>query len=57
MQVGVVRQLETAALKAAGDNKYAPFTRKLTALYTRSTLEVMACSLLACLLHLSRASF
>lgn len=40
MQVGVIRQMETAALKAAGDNKYTPFTRKLTALYTRSTLEV-----------------
>lgn len=41
LQVGIVRQTETAALKAAGDNKYAPFTRKLTAVYTRSTLEVL----------------
>lgn len=39
-QVGIVRQTETAKLKAEGDNKYAPFTRKLTALYTRATLEV-----------------
>ncbi|KAK9861330.1 hypothetical protein WJX84_009535 [Apatococcus fuscideae] len=38
-QVGVVRQIETAAIKAAGSNRYAPFERKLTALYTRSTLE------------------
>ncbi|XP_077988845.1 DNA mismatch repair protein Msh3-like [Glandiceps talaboti] len=37
-KVGVVKQTETAALKAAGDNKSGPFTRKLTALYTKSTL-------------------
>jgi len=37
-QVGVVKQMETAALKAAGDNRSAPFTRQLTALYTKSTL-------------------
>jgi DNA mismatch repair protein MSH3 len=36
-KVGVVRQLETAALKAAGDNRNAPFTRKVTNLYTRGT--------------------
>ncbi len=36
-KVGVVRQLETAALKAAGDNRNAPFTRKLTNLYTKGT--------------------
>ena len=36
-KVGVVRQLETAALKAAGDNKNAPFVRKLTNLYTKGT--------------------
>jgi DNA mismatch repair protein MSH3 len=36
-KVGVVRQIETAALKAAGDNKNAPFTRKLTNLYTKGT--------------------
>lgn len=39
-QVGIVRQMETAALKKAGDNRNAPFTRELTALYTRATLEV-----------------
>jgi len=36
-KVGVVRQLETAALKAAGDNRNTPFTRKLTNLYTKGT--------------------
>ena len=36
-KVGIVRQLETAALKAAGDNRNAPFTRKLTNLYTKGT--------------------
>lgn len=36
--MGVVKQTETAALKAAGSNKSAPFERELTALYTRSTL-------------------
>jgi DNA mismatch repair protein MSH3 len=35
--VGVVRQVETAALKAAGDNRNAPFIRKLTNLYTKGT--------------------
>ena len=39
-QVGIVRQTETAAIKASGDNKYTPFQRRLTALYTQSTLEV-----------------
>ncbi|KAK9916549.1 hypothetical protein WJX75_003960 [Coccomyxa subellipsoidea] len=38
-KVGIVRQTETAALKKAGDNRNAPFTRQLTALYTRATLE------------------
>lgn len=38
-QVGIVRQIETAAVKAAGDNKYSPFERKLTALYTAATLD------------------
>ncbi|XP_075397341.1 DNA mismatch repair protein Msh3 [Tenrec ecaudatus] len=37
-KVGVVKQTETAALKAAGDNKSSLFSRKLTALYTKSTL-------------------
>ncbi|KAI4654566.1 Mismatch repair protein msh3 [Alternaria viburni] len=36
-KVGVVRQLETAALKAAGTNRNAPFVRKLTNLYTKGT--------------------
>ncbi|KAI9138937.1 muts domain V-domain-containing protein [Paraphysoderma sedebokerense] len=36
-KVGVVRQTETAALKAASDNRNAPFTRKLTNIYTRAT--------------------
>ncbi|KAF1815875.1 DNA mismatch repair protein-like protein msh3 [Eremomyces bilateralis CBS 781.70] len=36
-KVGVVRQIETAALKAAGDNRNAPFVRKLTNLYTKAT--------------------
>ncbi|KAI5294816.1 Mismatch repair protein msh3 [Ascosphaera acerosa] len=36
-KVGVVRQLETAALKAAGSNRNAPFIRKLTNLYTKGT--------------------
>lgn len=42
IQVGIVRQTETAAIKASGDNKYTPFQRRLTALYTQSTLEVGA---------------
>lgn len=37
-KVGVVKQTETAALKAMGSNKSAPFSRELTALYTKSTL-------------------
>ena len=36
-KVGVIRQLETAALKAAGDNRNTPFVRKLTNLYTKGT--------------------
>lgn len=36
-KVGVVRQLETAALKAVGDNRNAPFVRKLTNVYTKAT--------------------
>lgn len=38
--MGIIRQTETAALKKAGENRNAPFERKLTALYTRATLEV-----------------
>uniref|UniRef100_A0A6I8R7P3 DNA mismatch repair protein MSH3 n=1 Tax=Xenopus tropicalis TaxID=8364 RepID=A0A6I8R7P3_XENTR len=37
-KVGVVKQTETAALKAAGESKSSLFTRQLTALYTKSTL-------------------
>lgn len=36
-KVGVVRQVETAALKKIGANKSAPFTRELTHLYTNAT--------------------
>jgi len=36
-KIGVVRQIETAALKKAGDNRNAPFTRKLTNVYTKGT--------------------
>ncbi|TKX25336.1 DNA mismatch repair protein MSH3 [Elsinoe australis] len=36
-KVGVVRQLETAALKAVGDNRNTPFVRQLTNLYTKGT--------------------
>ncbi|ERS95715.1 hypothetical protein HMPREF1624_07790 [Sporothrix schenckii ATCC 58251] len=36
-KVGVVRQMETAALKKAGDNRNAPFVRKLTSVYTKGT--------------------
>ncbi|KAG5927582.1 mismatch repair protein msh3, partial [Claviceps africana] len=36
-KVGVVRQVETAALKKAGDNRNTPFVRKLTNLYTKGT--------------------
>ncbi|KAH7401823.1 DNA mismatch repair protein MSH3 [Phaeosphaeria sp. MPI-PUGE-AT-0046c] len=36
-KVGVVRQVETAALKAAGSNRNTPFVRKLTNLYTKGT--------------------
>ncbi|KAK5100766.1 Mismatch repair protein msh3 [Exophiala xenobiotica] len=36
-KVGVVRQIETAALKAVGDNRNTPFVRKLTNLYTKGT--------------------
>lgn len=38
-QVGVVRQVETAALKSVGSNKSAPFDRRVTALYTAATLD------------------
>ncbi|NXI03419.1 MSH3 protein, partial [Pachycephala philippinensis] len=35
-KVGVIKQMETAALKAAGENKSSLFSRKLTALYTKA---------------------
>lgn len=38
-KVGIVRQTETAAIKSQGANRNAPFTRQLTAVYTRATLE------------------
>ncbi|KAG0460562.1 hypothetical protein HPP92_020859 [Vanilla planifolia] len=38
-KVGVVKQTETAAIKAHGSNRLGPFTRGLSALYTRSTIE------------------
>ncbi|MCO5576830.1 hypothetical protein L7F22_030650 [Adiantum nelumboides] len=41
-KVGVVRQMETAAIKAHGGNKLGPFTRGLSALYSRATLEAAA---------------
>ncbi|XP_062985738.1 DNA mismatch repair protein Msh3 [Elgaria multicarinata webbii] len=37
-KVGVVKQTETAALKAVGENRSSLFARKLTALYTKSTI-------------------
>lgn len=36
-KVGVVRQVETAALKKIGNNRSAPFTREMTHLYTNAT--------------------
>ncbi|XP_027103815.1 DNA mismatch repair protein MSH3 isoform X1 [Coffea arabica] len=38
-KVGVVKQTETAAIKAHGTNKLGPFCRGLSALYTKATLE------------------
>ena len=41
-RVGIVRQIETAALKKAGataDGRGGPFARKLTAIYTAATVE------------------
>lgn len=38
-KVGVVKQTETAAIKAHGLNKLGPFCRGLSALYTKATLE------------------
>ncbi|KAL2351758.1 DNA mismatch repair protein MSH3 [Cryomyces antarcticus] len=36
-KVGVVRQLETAALKKVGDNRNTPFVREITNVYTKGT--------------------
>ncbi|KAJ8078692.1 Mismatch repair protein msh3 [Marasmius tenuissimus] len=36
-RVGIVNQVETAALKKVGDNRNAPFERKLVRLYTAAT--------------------
>ncbi|RFU31249.1 hypothetical protein B7463_g5100, partial [Scytalidium lignicola] len=36
-KIGIVRQIETAALKKAGDNRNTPFIRKLTNVYTKGT--------------------
>ncbi|XP_073118663.1 DNA mismatch repair protein MSH3 isoform X2 [Henckelia pumila] len=38
-KVGVVKQTETAAIKAHGLNKSGPFCRGLSALYTKATIE------------------
>nr|GMC98505.1 DNA mismatch repair protein MSH3 isoform X1 [Ipomoea batatas] len=38
-KVGVVKQTESAAIKAHGSNKSGPFCRGLSALYTKATLE------------------
>lgn len=38
-KVGVVKQTETAAIKASGSNRVGPFLRGLSALYTKSTIE------------------
>ncbi|KAI4320021.1 hypothetical protein MLD38_033548 [Melastoma candidum] len=38
-KVGVVKQTETATIKSHGPNKCGPFSRGLSALYTKATLE------------------
>lgn len=38
-KVGVVKQTETAAIKAHGSNRLGPFVRGLSALYTKATIE------------------
>ncbi|XP_010255451.1 PREDICTED: DNA mismatch repair protein MSH3 [Nelumbo nucifera] len=38
-KVGVVKQTETAAIKAHGSNRLGPFCRGLSALYTKATIE------------------
>ncbi|KAL5981573.1 hypothetical protein ACLOJK_015635 [Asimina triloba] len=41
-KVGVVKQTETATIKAHGSNRAGPFTRGLSALYTKATMEAAA---------------
>ncbi|KMS99092.1 hypothetical protein BVRB_3g066900 [Beta vulgaris subsp. vulgaris] len=38
-KVGVVKQTETATIKAHGSNRGGPFSRGLSALYTKATIE------------------
>ncbi|XP_073012636.1 DNA mismatch repair protein MSH3 isoform X2 [Typha latifolia] len=38
-KVGVVKQTETATIKAHGANRLGPFSRGLSALYTKATIE------------------
>ncbi|KAJ7751996.1 DNA mismatch repair protein MSH3 [Mycena metata] len=38
-KVGIVQQVETAALKKAGDNRNTPFDRKLVHLFTAATIS------------------
>lgn len=38
-KVGVVKQTETAGIKAHGPNRAGPFSRGLSALYTKATIE------------------
>lgn len=40
-KVGVIKQTETAAIKLHGSNRLGPFSRGLSALYSRSTLEAL----------------
>ncbi|XP_060136200.1 DNA mismatch repair protein Msh3 [Zootoca vivipara] len=37
-KVGVIKQMETVALKAVGENRSSLFSRQLTAMYTKSTV-------------------
>ncbi|KAL9240444.1 hypothetical protein vseg_014663 [Gypsophila vaccaria] len=40
-KVGLVKQTETAAIKAHGSNRGGPFTRGLSGLYTKATVEAL----------------
>lgn len=56
-KVGVIKQAESAALKAAGQSKNELFARKLDALYTKSTLigeDILCIVYIHLLLCLSR---